>query len=234
MVAHNKIEIAEEARNLQLNIWKHRGEFWPNDKVSPFNCLAPAIAAQYLGYTYEAIKEFGDARFTKGGIVGLLNRPTKKIIVSAKLPMAEQRFTGMHEVGHVLLHKQHKDLDMHRERPVIGGRYNAYKRDTREKEADYFASCFLMPEKLVIEEFKKRFGSKIPLHIKDDVAWWISQNNPRPIQTANKGSLSREMAVASCQTFGHGRIFNSLAMQFNVSISAMAIRLRELNLIKWP
>ncbi len=50
------------------------------------------------------------------------------IFVSSKIPGDRQRFTILHELGHLVLHKN-------------------YINEQMEKEADFFASEFLMPEK---------------------------------------------------------------------------------------
>lgn len=57
-----------------------------------------------------------------------------------------QRFTVAHELGHFLLHKGKQFVDEF----SAGETFYRDGEDTHEeKEANYFAACFLMPEKLV-------------------------------------------------------------------------------------
>ena len=233
MDAHRKNEIAEEARKLRYDIWKHRGEIWPYSAVKPFDCLNPEIAAKYLGYTYESISEWGDRRFSKGGVVGLFNRRDKRILIDGSRKYVEQRFTAAHELGHAVLHGHIKEVDMHRERPIIGSWAADNSRNWIEREADYFACCFLIPEPALIKEFELRFGPA-PIHINTQVAFWISNGNQKAVEYVSRDSINREMAIASCQGFGPEKHFKSLAQIFNVSVTAMAWRIKELELIKWP
>ena len=117
---------------------------------------------------------------------------------------------------------------MHRDRPVF--QMHAGPRDPFEQEADYFAACFLGPARLVIEGFQKRFILGPPLPLTDAVAFHLCGESGHAFMRAGPGSLKFAAAVAGAKSF-NGRHFTSLAEMFGISVSAMAIRLRELKLI---
>lgn len=192
--------------------------------------LAPEVAARHLDidfcYEEEIPKVFG-FRGSYYEIAGLIDRQANKIIVSKRFPLDTIKFTGAHELGHWLLHPNEV---MHRDRP-IKGLANSNSRDSKEKEADYFAACYLMPRKLITKAMESTFRASAPLAIDDTAAFWLSPSDPDSILRAENGSLNRALAVASARTYG-GRHFYSLAQQFNVSATSMALRLQELNLIR--
>ena len=53
----------------------------------------------------------------------------------------KKRFICAHEYGHFLLHKHHEKKFAHRD--------TAHSKTTEELEAEYFAYCFLLPEKTI-------------------------------------------------------------------------------------
>ncbi len=144
--------------------------------------------------------------------------------ISRQLPFVTRRFTTAHELGHALLHKQ---AGLHRDRPVDGPA--AKQRSSTEMEADKFASCFLMPEKLVKKRFASLFGTE--RFVLDDAAMFMLKAGGVTDFDEKSISLRKlSRALASIQSY-NGRHVDSLASQFHVSIEAMAIRLEELNLI---
>jgi len=102
--------------------------------------------------------------------------------------------------------------------------------DYRERQADVFASLFLMPEKLMHQAFKQTFGHEPPLRINDDIAHLLSPDNPEEVLYAESESLlpMRRLARFSPPLSN----LWPLNEQFGVSVTAMAIRLRELNFIR--
>jgi Zn-dependent peptidase ImmA (M78 family) len=119
---------------------------------------------------------------------------------------------------------------MHRDRPIKGIYLDGSVRPSHEREADYFAACFLVPGKMLTKSFKKRFREK-PLILDDTVAFWLNPSDPDSLLRADIGSLDFALAVASASSYG-GAHFMSLASQFGVSPTTMAIRLLELELIE--
>ena len=68
------------------------------------------------------------------------------IILGTNKSAVRRNFDLAHELGHLLLHKsQDKDEDL----------------ESLEREANYFASCFLLPKAEFLEDFEKRVGSRI-------------------------------------------------------------------------
>jgi len=101
-----------------------------------------------------------------------------------------------------------------------------------EKEADHFAALFLMPKKLIMKEFKIKFG-KDRLIFSNTLAHNLCPEQSDTLLHAEEKSLEREKAIATYR-ITKGRYYPSLSEMFRVSTTAMAIRIRELNLIEWP
>lgn len=229
--AMNNLQIEELASKLQRDLWDRRSEFWPDREPSYFEVLDPELAANHLGVNfalYETLGKFG-SREAQFEVAGSLDRQRNQISVSRKFRPDIMRFTGAHEIGHWLLHP---GAVMHRDRPIKGLESGLnQKRSAMEQEADYFATCFLMPEKLVKRTFMRLFGGNF---IFDDTsAFYLSPDDPEAFLRPRQHSLSRELILATARTF-NGLHFRSLAEQFSVSPTTMAIRLRELNLSPWP
>lgn len=212
--------IEQEARRLQYEIWHKRGLLFPLGEPSPHAMLTPEIAARVLDVTYEV-------RDSIGGSAGLLDRRTDTIAVSRQFGYAAQRFTGAHEVGHYLLHPFTGDRVAHRDLPLNGG--FSHGRSPVEREADYFAACYLAPARLLQQAFQVRFGRE-PLHLDDLVAYHLVGARAQQLLRAPTGSLDFAAAVATAQKFDR-KMFPALTEQFGMSVSAMAIRLRELRLV---
>ena len=226
----DKLEIESTARDLQRRIWEQRTAIWPDQVPSPLGMLDPEIAAHVLDIRYEHWEGLTplakqDKRFL---IAGLLDRQARKIAVSDQFPDETVRFTGAHEIGHWILHPGQV---MHRDRPIKGLASETSSREPQEREADYFAACFLMPRKLVKAALESTFLIKAPFIFDDAAAFWLCPHDPDSLLRPDIGSLDCALSLAAAQSYG-GRHFNSLAKQFRVSVSTMAIRLKELELIQ--
>jgi len=226
----DKPKIEGLARQLQIAIWDDRKGIWPDRDPSYFEVLDPELAANHLGIAYaihESLGKFGagDDQFE---VAGCIDRQRNIIAVSRKFPLEILRFTAAHEIGHWLLHP---DEIMHRDRPIKGLDVGTQPRREPEKEADFFAACFLMPGKLVTRSFERLFGRNFV--IDENAAFQLSPSDLNAFLRPRQHSLSRELILATARTF-NGLHFNSLADQFSVSPTTMAIRLRELGLTRWP
>lgn len=224
----DKIERA--VRDLHGQIWQKRKVYWPDGTPNNLvDMLEPEIAAKILGVEFEHHEDLGQFgyRGDRFETAGLLDRRARKIAVSMKFSPEAIRFTGAHEIGHWLLHP---DQAMYRERPIKGLVGQTSSRPPQEKEADYFAGCFLVPPGLVEEALEFAFSSA-PFVFDDTAAFWLCPSDPESLLRADDESLDRALAVASTESYG-GRRFISLARQFRVSPTTMAIRLRELELIQ--
>jgi hypothetical protein len=227
----NKSLIENAARDLHKRIWQQRAAIWP-DKVSPSPSavLDPELAAQVLDIDfqcYEELGRFGDPR-GRYEVAGLLDRQARKIAISKRFSREVMRFTGAHELGHWLLHPGHI---MHRDRSIAGLSNATISREPTEREAGYFAACFLMPDKLVTTAFESTFQTKAPFVFDDDSAWWLCPDDPESLLKADTGSMDRALALARAESY-RGAHLVSLTKQFRVFISTMAIRLKELELIR--
>ncbi len=91
------------------------------------------------------------------------------ILVNSKHPLHLQRFTAAHELGHhVLGHKPSVDINMLGRAPLPSDRYEENGSDPeQEKEADSFASAFLMPKWLILKHLIK-IGENVNF-LKNDV-----------------------------------------------------------------
>jgi hypothetical protein len=100
-----------------------------------------------------------------------------------------------------------------------------------EVEADYFAACFLAPRKPVIESFKIRFVDGPPLQLDHNIAFHLKGEHAHELFLKPHGSLDFAVALAGALRFGRLRFETSLAAEFGLSVSAMAIRIQELGLV---
>lgn len=225
--------IQQAAHWVHEGLWAHKETLWPNRQPPPLGMLDPAVAASLLGLTYLELPTLGSTRFAPQGqrfqAAGLFDRRSGKIAISTEFPLQERRFTAAHEIGHFLLHEQEV---MHRDRP-LGGYHSLSSKPLIEREADYFAACFLMPSRLLVAQFEQQFGCKGQFQFTDVSCYHLNSNDPDSLLYASQNSLDREIALARCTRF-NGKAINSLAQQFGVSDSAMALRIKELDLVRWP
>lgn len=213
-------------------LWANKESLWPSRQPSPLGMLAPSVAAALLGLTYLELPTLGYPTFAPQGqrfqAAGLFDRRSGKIVISTEFPLYERRFTAAHEIGHYLLHEQEIML---RDRP-LGGYHLLSPKPLIEREADYFAACFLMPFRLLLSKFEQQFECKRQFQFNDVSSYHLNPNDPDSVLYASQVSLYREIALARCTRF-NGRAMNSLAQQFGVSDIAMALRIKELNLVRW-
>ncbi len=229
----NSSQIEEEARRLQIEIYRSAELLHPNYSGDPLELCEPRLLAKVLGAHYYEQSGLSEQPFPYQGrrmqTAGLIERQSNRIVIEPNFGMEVSRFTGAHECGHWTLHRQLNR--MHRDLPLDGSPLN-YARPPMEREADYFAAAFLMPRKLVIEQFKMRFGTE-RLTFNNTVAHLLCPEQPDKLLHAGEKSLEKEKALASCRITRRAH-YLSLSQAFRVSITAMAIRIRELNLIQWP
>lgn len=215
--------IEKKSRELLVKLWT-KAKSQIGDKCSPFDILNPEYAAKELGVEFKEIESLGS--YTAQGVTfevaGIIDRKKKTISISNRFDKKVKRFTAAHEIGHYLLHEE---LISHRDKPLSG---SELKKDKIEREADYFASCFLMPRKLVIEEFKDIFGTD-PLKIDETLRFALGYKNQNKFFSNKNKPLFYEKLLASASTVS-GQNVIPIADRFKVSKEAMAIRLEELKL----
>lgn len=218
--------VKNKVSDLHKRIWRERNKLWPQRVPEPIDMLEPEIAARALGVSFEMVEgleQFGDGR-NRFEVAGAINRQARNILVSRRFPPEITRFTGAHEIGHWVLHPREV---MHRDRPIDGSKV---ARSKTEREADYFAACFLMPPNLLHKIIAQTFGITPPIKIDDKIAFWLCPDEPEELVRPAIGSDICQRTLASAESF-NGNHFASLAKQFRVSPTAMTIRLKELGIV---
>lgn len=226
----NYSSIEKEARRLQFEIYTHAEILFPLGVPPIEQLFDPAVAARVCDLEYEYRDHIAPVGGGHDGYraAGQLDRRRGIISISNQFRYEERRYTGAHEVGHWVLHPSIGVDVPHRDRPPSHAVADS-RRPLIEKEADYFAACFIAPAKLVRKQFELRFGAA-PLELTDELAFHLGGKQERLLRTAPPGSLDFAVAVAGARSLD-GRRFPSLAEHFGLSLSAMAIRLHELELL---
>ena len=225
------VEIENTAKELQNLIWKYRDVIWnKNVPDHPANILRPDKAIKkVLDYEFAVTEKIG--LLTDNGkysnIAGLINQNEKIILISDEYDKKIQNFTAAHELGHALFHEQ---TVMHRDRPLNGSRRSGPK-TIQEQQADKFASYFLMPKKEVVREFIELFGQD-KFIINEQNSFDLIRESPAKLMKKTKNLRDLSLKIASTTRFAN-RNFLSLSELFNVSNTAMAIRLEELGLVEF-
>lgn len=219
--------IKARVRYLQLQLWNKRSELWSgSSEMTPIDILQPGVAIAIQGFKMESRDFIGNVwdRGKHTEVAGQLDRTNRKVLISSRYPRAVQNFTAAHELAHLLLHP---DLDvMHRELPLDGP---GQQRSWEEREADWFASEFLMPEKQLRKEFALRFGEG-SFYLNDDTAFALCNTSLSSVLLRCRCPRDISFLLSEANAFG-GYSFISLAKLFNVSSKAMAIRLDQLALV---
>lgn len=217
-------EIERLVTNLQRRIWDRRSEFGLAPDCAPVEALESDLAASLLGYEFLVKPSLGWIAQGRNriAVAGMVNHAERIISIASDIEPRVSRFTAAHEIGHVVLHPQLEGL--HRDRPTVG---IGARRDQIEIEADTFATLFLMPRRLLVSEFNRRFLQ--PFALEDDTSFALLGKSLDAVERMlpTRRHVSRELAAARSY---NGRHFESLATYFGVSVEAMAIRLEELGL----
>lgn len=215
--------------DLQNLMWKYRSTIWKsNVPTKPIDVLDPQKAMTLLGYTCEETSALGE--FERSGkrydVAGLIDNDNKRILISQSQPVYVRRFTAGHELGHAVLHNQ---TVMHHDRAIDGAKLD--NSDGQEEAADKFSSFFLMPKKLVMKAFRKRFlAEKFQIDEATAFAFSVSSGDELKRQVRDYRGLSIKLAKATAY---NGDNFTPIHEAFGVSPLAMARRLRELRLLSF-
>lgn len=214
------------ARKLQLELWDRQCTLWPGENVTPLDVCDPWVAARCLGYEVQEgwLRSDNSPRGFELG--GFINRPAKLIAISDNQNQRSKLFTLAHEVGHLVLHP---GVQHHRELPMHGLTEPREPTDQKEREANHFAGCFLVPKKQLNLAFRSCFGVE-SLKLTDTVAWELLGANYTSLMNAPYPSLAFERVVAQAKRF-RGNHFGALHDLFQVSPTTMAIRLCQTGLV---
>lgn len=225
---YSKKRITKIVRDLQGHLWKNRKAIWPEREISdPMDVLDLEIALKAVGYEYREVIGLEDQVGKEGDrvrVAGLINPIRREVVISGQFQSNVRAFTAAHELGHAILHPNAGAV--HRDLPVDGTKVSA---DPMEREADTFATYFLMPEKLVVERYSEAFGHP-PFALTEETAFALGKDLSG-LEQACPSIDQLCFLLADTQSY-NGRHFVSLAEQFRVSKTAMAIRLKELGLVR--
>lgn len=223
-------DIERVARQLQGAMLKNYKIIWKKDPpANLIDMLKPELAIELLGYQYELHTTLGqhDIGGTLFEVAGQIDSDEKSVSLSSQFPIEIRNFTAAHELGHALLH-QHSSL--HRDRPLDGS-LSTGVRDTTERQADKFATYFLMPKNLLSERFRTTFKLD-QFTVNADTAFALNYASPNELRKKAGSKRGLAQILAAAELYDGTQIY-SIAKQFGVSVGAMAIRLDELDLVAW-
>ncbi len=128
-------------RDLRLDVGASRAQ-----RVDVFGCIARSGAM----LMFQPLEPLLGAFIREEGVAG--------IILSTRRPLGMQRFTAAHELGHLVLgHDPHADDEgILRRAPWASDVARAPRVPPEEREADAFASYFLLPPYLIKEQMELR------------------------------------------------------------------------------
>jgi len=224
-------DIEKLVLNLQEILWANKNQIWKKSKPgNQLEVLKPKmVLKKILGYDYYETKNIPNGKddFEGSDLAGMIDQTKRLVLIANKYPKSTKNFTAAHELGHALMHD---NLVMHRDMPLENS-FRIKKRDLKEIQADKFASFFLMPREQVIHIFNNNFQTN-QFIIDQNSAFLLNRSNPNILRSEYKDirGLSRKLASAE---FYAGRTINSLSKTFKVSTEAMAIRLEELDLVRF-
>ncbi|NWF35871.1 ImmA/IrrE family metallo-endopeptidase [Mariprofundus sp. KV] len=222
-------QIEMRATQLLRELWQNREQMWGWSPTDPTIVIDPAKGLELLGYDFFLEEELSTYYSDRGDVqvAGVIDRESRRVHLSKRFPMSVLSFTAAHELGHALLHESSEPL--HRDRPLNG---ESISRDPIEREADKFATFFLMPARLVKARFVELFGTE-SFALTEDSAFALTCDSLTKAKKTLKTRRDIARLLAGSKSYG-GRNVYSLADQFRVSVEAMAIRLEELSLIREP
>ena len=218
--------LEELVRKLHIILWNYRDVVFPGKlNVEPKDILSVKEVLKQLGYQYSVESSLGVQGVGADSfeVAGAISKTDKTVQISDQYPEDVRNFTAAHELGHALMHNQ---KTMHRDRPTDGA---IFVRTKMEKEADKFASYFLMPGRLTRQIFIHLFDTD--QLIIDDFVLHNLRMSPEEAEKRFVSLRDFSQYVVNLRSFGRKRFNESLSESFGVSREAMAIRLEELNLV---
>jgi Zn-dependent peptidase ImmA (M78 family)/formiminotetrahydrofolate cyclodeaminase len=210
-------------------LWVNKEKIWKKEgkQMTDFiQVLKPQdVLLHYLHY--QVIPKDTLGRHYEGKhafeVAGLIDKPNKLVEVSRQFPLETMRFTLAHELGHAILHP---GTLFHRDRPIDGSIQNL---NPIEKQADYFAACFLMPRKLVEKVVHDIFHTSV-IVINEQTVFQLGAGSIESLRASCIYLRGFSRYIVRVRRYG-GTVITPLAAIFGVSDEAMAIRLEELGLI---
>jgi len=233
VTARRAEEIRETARSylVQLAELNKRGELPKRYTYLELLRDAPELVpgrliSTKLEIVYEFPREVSDSE-----IGGIIDPVSDTIRVASKHSYPRRRFTIAHEIGHAVLHPgigRHRDL-------LLDGSIRGSARPLCEREADIFASGFLMPRRYLQKKFFEFFGGPLLGWETDaEICRYVSEKLNRRISTKQFRAMSpleRGVIIASLDYFRGTYFGEPLHEMFAVSKEAIAIELHEIGMI---
>ena len=222
-------KVEAEARELQIEIWRRRYELWngnpPSNVVDVFE---PGVALHFLNYKIENVQIIGEQNIdgVRSKVAGMIDNEKKLVTIAEGFSDTTKRFTAAHELAHAKLHQDMRT--MHRDLPL---EKSGVVRSWREVEANRFGSAYLMPRKHLEEQFQECFRL-LEFELTEASAFALCGTNAHVVLSKFKDMRQLTRYIAGADRF-NGRYFRPLCEQFKVSPLAMAIRLEELELVRW-
>jgi Zn-dependent peptidase ImmA (M78 family) len=233
-VTARRAAAAMSTRQIEVVATKELKLLWQQELVGkggvrpdPIRIIDPVRALVSRGYSAIQVTTLGQSADAMGAfeVAGEIDPSIREVRISEQFSLEQRRFTAAHELGHALLHP---GMYRHRDRPI--DRKGAFAfRPVEEYEADVFAACFLMPTKLITEQFELRFLTR-EFKLSPDVAFALGFPDLRVFRSLHATQRDLSRLLAGIRLF-NGQNFPSLHQLFGVSLEAMAIRLEELGLV---
>lgn len=243
----SKFSIEAEAEQLRKSsefyVDDHRGASTPIEEIAEFDLR--------LNIDFDNLKEefqLGDSKQGDEQILGAMVFSSKQIFIDETLDPEENprnegrfRFTIAHELGHWVLHRH---LFKNETKAVATLRGSEGKYSLRQKtpnarlewQANYFASCILMPKVEVERAWYEFCESLRPFKYETCRAHLnvpFLENTWHSI--GDSASFLRGERASTDQALDKQRVFHSITMEIatllNVSVQSMQIRLKELGFI---
>ena len=186
----------------------------------------PKKAIEMFGFEVERHGELFP-HISEGGrsqIAGFLEGAHGVVGYSDEFPKPVQTFTLAHELGHILLHHP---MHQHRDRPSDGSGNITF--DPQEWESNQFAKFFLMPSDSVREQFRRRFLTN-KFELNEVTAFALRRAALADVLTLWPSRREGAKLLAKARHF-NGSNIEPLHRAFGVSLTTMAIRLEELDLV---
>jgi Zn-dependent peptidase ImmA (M78 family) len=223
-----KRDPVKEAHKLLMMIYESMKKSGHPTDFESFYPIDLNAVVRLLGWEVDRVQEavyVGSERSD-----GTIDFDNKKITLSfSGIPEGRQNYSLAHEIGHIMLHGKEGIQTMLRAHSIREmGIFPLNYPIEYEVEADRFAKELLMPRRAVRRRFCELFGCKqivAGTSIAFSIVNSILSRNPRR-QKMDVSDLAREVA-----RYAPDPQLGSLSDFFDVSIQAMAYRLKELRLV---
>jgi Zn-dependent peptidase ImmA (M78 family) len=220
-------QIELKVRTLQRSMWQSQAQSHGIARgTDPIALLDPEVALADLGYECRPVDSIGiwGGQSGMADVAGQIDTVNKIVLVSDKFSRLARKFTVAHELGHAVMHQhlgtQHQDK-------LLNG--SSSSRDKVEREANRFATLFLMPAKLLRKRFTALFLAD-RFVLSEDTAFALAGDAGAKLLMSMRSVRELARLLAEVPSY-NGRNFDPLHVQFGVSREAMAIRLEELSLV---